>query len=180
MIEVNIESIGISPMNYQRVVLLKEQAGERYLPIWIGPAEADAIAVKLQGVDVPRPLSHDLLWSVIGTLKASVNSIIINDLRDDTFYGRIILNTGGGQVEVDARPSDALALAIRARAPIFAEDAVLDEAALLIDRESGKAIPQEISEGENISEDELKRLSTFTDFINTLDMDDFGEGRRNK
>jgi len=136
MIEVNIESIGISPMNYQRVVLLKEQAGERYLPIWIGPAEADAIAVKLQGVDVPRPLSHDLLWSVIGTLKASVNSIIINDLRDDTFYGRIILNTGDGQVEVDARPSDALALAIRARAPIFAEDAVLDEAAILIDRES--------------------------------------------
>jgi len=180
MREVNIESIGISPMNYQRVILLKEQAGERYLPIWIGPAEADAIVVKLQGVDVPRPLSHDLLWSVISTLKASVNSIIINDLRDDTFYGSIILNMGEGQVEIDARPSDALALAIRARAPIFAEDAVLDEAALLIDRESGKAIPQEISEGENISEDELRRLSTFTDFIDTLDMDDFGEGNQEK
>ncbi len=180
MIEVTINSIGISPMNYQRVVLLKEQAGERYLPIWIGPAEADAIAVKLQGVDVPRPLSHDLLWSVIGTLKASVNSIIINDLRDDTFYGRIILNAGKGQVEIDARPSDALELAIRAEAPIFAGDAVLDEAALLIDREPGKAIPQETTEGGNVSEDELRRLSTFTDFINTLNMDDLGKGGQGK
>jgi len=180
MIEVTINSVGISPMNYQRVVLLKEQAGERYLPIWIGPAEADAIAIKLQGVDVPRPLSHDLLWSVIGTLKASVNSIIINDLRDDTFYGRIILNAGEGQVEVDARPSDALALAIRAKAPIFTEDTVLDKAGLLIDKETGQATPQETPDGKNVSEDELRKLSTFTDFINTLDMDDFGEGRQEK
>jgi len=180
MIEVTIESIGISPMNYQRVVLLKEQAGERYLPIWIGPAEADAIAIKLQGVDVPRPLSHDLLWSVIGTLKASVNSIIINDLREDTFYGRIILNTGEEQVEIDSRPSDALALAIRAEAPIFAEDAVLNEAGLLIDKETGQPTPQETPDGKSVSEDELRRLSAFTDFINTLDMDDFGEGRQKK
>jgi bifunctional DNase/RNase len=180
MIEMTIDSIGISPMSYQRVVFLKEKAANRYLPVWIGPAEADAIAIKLQGLDIPRPLSHDLLWSVISSLGASVDSVIINDLRDDTFYGRIILNAGEGQVEIDARPSDALALAIRAEAPIFAEDAVLDEAALLIDRETGKAIPHEMTEGGNVSEDELRRLSTFTDFINTLDMDDFGEGRQEK
>ena len=180
MIEVTINSMGISPMNYQRVVILKEQAGERYLPIWIGPTEADAIAVKLQSVDVPRPLSHDLLWSVIRSLNASIDSVVINELRDDTFYGRIILNAREGQVEIDSRPSDALALAVRAGAPIFVENTVLDEAGLLIDRETGQAIPQETPEGKSVSEDELRRLSTFTDFINTLDMDDFGEGRQEK
>ena len=180
MIEVTIDSIGISPMNYQRVVILKEQAGERYLPIWIGPAEADAIALKLQSVDVPRPLSHDLLWSVISSLNASLDSVVINELRDDTFYGRIILNAREGQVEIDSRPSDALALAIRAGAPIFAEDTVLDEAGLLIDRETGQATPQETPEGKSVSEDELKKLSAYTDFVNTLDMDDFGEGRQKK
>jgi bifunctional DNase/RNase len=176
MIEVTINSMGISPMNYQRVVILKEQAGERYLPIWIGPAEADAIAVKLQSVDVPRPLSHDLLWLVIRSLKASVNSIIINDLRDDTFYGRIILNAREGQMEIDSRPSDALALAVRARAPIFAEDTVLDKAGLLIDEETSQATPQETPERKKVSGDELKKLSAYTDFINTLDMTDFDKG----
>ena len=178
MIEVTINSIGISLMNYQRVVLLKEKTAERYLPIWIGPAEADAIAIKLQGVAVSRPLSHDLLWSVISSLKASVNSIIINDLKNATFYGRIILNAEGGQVEIDARPSDALALAIRVEAPIFAEETVLDKAGLLIDKETGQATLQETPEGKSVNEDELKRLSAYTDFINTLDMDGFGEGRQ--
>ncbi len=176
MIEVAINSMGISPMNYQRVIILKEQAGERYLPIWIGPAEADAIAVKLQSVDVPRPLSHDLLWSVISTLNASIDSIVINDLRDDTFYGRIILNAQKGQVEIDSRPSDALALAVRSGAPIFAEDTVLDKAGLLIDEETGQATPQETPERKKVSRDELKKLSAYTDFINTLDMEDFDSG----
>ena len=176
MIEVTIDSMGISTMNYQRVVILKEQAGERYLPIWISPAEADAIAVKLQGVDVPRPLSHDLLWSVIGTLNASIHSVVINELRDDTFYGKIILNARGGQVEIDSRPSDALALAVRAGAPIFAENTVLDKAGLLIDKETGQATLQETPERKNVSGDELKKLSAYTDFINTIDMDDFDKG----
>ena len=173
MIEVTINSMGISPMNYQRVVILKEQAGERYLPIWIGPAEADAIAVKLQSVDVPRPLSHDLLWSVIRSLNASIDSVVINELRDDTFYGRIILNAREGQVEIDSRPSDALALAVRAGAPIFAENTVLDKAGLLIDEETGQTTAQKASERKNISGDEIKKLSAYTDFINTLDMEDF-------
>jgi bifunctional DNase/RNase len=175
MIEVAINSIGISPMNYQRVVILKEQVGERYLPIWIGPAEADAIAIKIQGVDVPRPLSHDLLCSVIVTLNASIDSIIINDLRNDTFYGRIILNGAEGQVEIDSRPSDALALAVRAGVPIFVENVVLDKAGLFIDKETGQATPQETTENQKLGEDELKKLSAYTNFIDTLDMEDFNK-----
>jgi bifunctional DNase/RNase len=176
MIEVTIDSIGISPMNYQRGVLLKDQRSERYLPIWIGPAEADAIAVKLQSVDVPRPLSHDLMWSVIKSLKASIDSVIISDLRDNTFYGKIILNATEWKLEIDSRPSDALALAIRAKAPIFAEEVVLDEAGLLIDWETDQATRHGSSKRSNVSEVELKKLSAYTDFINTLDMDDLSKG----
>jgi bifunctional DNase/RNase len=175
MIEMVIDSIRASLMNYQRVVILKERAAERYLPIWIGPAEADAIAVKLQGANVPRPLSHDLLNSVIGALGATLNSIVINDLKSDTFYAKIILNVDGGQTEVDSRPSDALALAVRAEVPIYAEEVVLDKAGILLDKETGKPISEEEKEGadsKKVSEDELRRMSAFTDFINTLDLGD--------
>ena len=177
MIEMTIDSIRVSLMNYQRVVILKEKETERYLPIWIGPAEADAIAVKLQGVTVPRPLTHDLLQSVISTLGATVNSIIVSDLKNDTFYAKIILNVDGGQMEIDSRPSDALALAVRVEVPIYAEETVLDKAGILLDKETGKPIPLETGEGSDkdkkVSEEELKRMSAFYDFINTLDLDDF-------
>src|SRR4030043_1327790 len=106
MIEMTIDSIRVSLMNYQRVVILKEKISERYLPIWIGPSEADAIAVKLQGVSVPRPLTHDLLVSMIDALGATINSIVVSDLKNDTFYAKILLNVGGDQLEVDSRPSD--------------------------------------------------------------------------
>ena len=176
MIEMTIDSIRVSLMNYQRVVILKEKMAERYLPIWIGPAEADAIAVKLQGVNVPRPLTHDLLHTVIDTLGATINSIIVSDLKNDTFYAKIILNVDGGQMEVDARPSDALALAVRAEVPIYTEEAVLDKAGILLDKETGKPIPEEMEtggKGKQVSEEEMKRMSAFHDFINTLDLDDF-------
>src|SRR3972149_4050432 len=113
MIEMVVESIRVSLMNYQRVVILKEKLSDRYLPIWIGPAEADAIAVQLQGIAVARPLTHDLLRSVIDALGAKVNSIVVNDLNNDTFYARIILSVDGRQMEIDSRPSDAIALAVR-------------------------------------------------------------------
>jgi len=100
MIEMTIDSIRVSLMNYQRVVILKEKTAKRYLPIWIGPAEADAIAVKLQGVTVPRPLTHDLLSSVIDSLGATIDSIIVSDLKSDTFYAKIILGVDGEQVEI--------------------------------------------------------------------------------
>ena len=178
MIEMTIDSIRVSLMNYQRVVILKEKMAERYLPIWIGPAEADAIAVKLQGVTVPRPLTHDLLLSVIDTLGTSVSSIIVSDLKNDTFFAKIILDVDGSQVEVDARPSDALALSVRADVPVYAEEAVLDKASILLDSETGKPLFEEREEvggkekGLN-DEDMKKKMSAFYDFINTLDLDDF-------
>ncbi len=179
MIEMTIDSIRVSLMNYQRVVILKEKIAERYLPIWIGPAEADAIAVRLQGVTVPRPLTHDLLNSVIDALGATINSIIVSDLKNDTFYAKIILNVDGGQMEIDSRPSDALALAVRVGVPIYAEDEVLDKAGILLDQETGKPIYQEKEksgtgdEDKDVSEEDLKRMSAFHDFINTLDLEDF-------
>ncbi|MDO8672580.1 MAG: DUF151 domain-containing protein [Dehalococcoidia bacterium] len=182
MIEMAIDSIRVSLMNYQRVVILKEKAAERYLPIWIGPAEADAIAVKLQGVSVPRPLTHDLLRSVIDSLGASINSIIVCDLKNDTFYAKLILNVGGEQVEIDSRPSDAMALAVRSEAPIFAEESVLDKAGILMDKETGKPIVEEDQQGtaeggvpkaKKVSEEEMKKMSAFYNFINTLDLEDF-------
>jgi bifunctional DNase/RNase len=176
MIEMLIDSIRVSLMNYQRVVILKEKESDRYLPIWIGPAEADAIAVKLQDVTVARPLTHDLLRSVIDTLGAKVSSIIVSELKNDTFYAKIMLSVDGGQLEVDSRPSDALALAVRADVPIFAEEVVLDKAGILLDKETGKPI-QEMEAGEaggkKPSEEEIKRMSAFYDFINTLDLEDF-------
>jgi len=183
MIEVMIDSIRVSLMNYQRVVILKEKMAERYLPIWIGPAEADAIAVKLQGVNVPRPLTHDLLSSVIDTLGAKINSIIVTDLKNDTFYAKIILNVDGGQIEVDSRPSDALALAVRAGAPIYVDDSVLDKAGILLDKETGKPIQESAGnqtdgKGRKLSEEEMRRLSAFTDFINTLDLEDLDKDKK--
>ena len=175
MIEMAIDSIRVSLMNYQRVVILKEKMAERYLPIWIGPAEADAIAVTLQGVTVPRPLTHDLLRSVIDTLGARVDSIIVSELKNDTFYARIIINVDGEQLEIDSRPSDALALAVRVEVPIYTEEAVLDKAGILLDRETGKPIMQEgeVGGGKKVSDEEMKRMSAFHDFINTLDLEDF-------
>jgi bifunctional DNase/RNase len=179
MIEMTIDSIRVSLMNYQRVVILKEKMSDRYLPIWIGPAEADAIAVKLQGVAVPRPLTHDLLTSVIDTLGAAVNSIIVNDLKNDTFFARVILDVDGKQVEVDSRPSDALALAVRTGVPIYADESVLDKAGILLDGETGKPIFEDADApgskgGIRVNDEEMKKkMSAFYDFINTLDLDDF-------
>ncbi len=181
MVEMSIESIRVSVMNYQRVVILKESKAERYLPIWIGPAEADAIAIKLQGVAVPRPLTHDLLYSVINAFGAKVNFIVVNDLHDDTFFAKINLSINGRYMEIDSRPSDAIAIAVRARALIYAEEEVLDKAGIIFDRETGKPIPssQANKHGEKceISEEDLKKLSAFTDFINTLDLQDLDKGK---
>ncbi|MFC1932671.1 bifunctional nuclease family protein [Chloroflexota bacterium] len=177
MIEMTIDSIRVSMMNYQRVVILKEKIADRYLPIWIGPAEADAIAVKLQGVSVPRPLTHDLLRLVIDALGASVHSIVVTGLKNDTFYAKIILNVDGGQMEVDSRPSDALALAVRVEAPVYVEESVLDKAGILLDKETGKPIAEEMEganrEGKKVSEEEMGKMSAFRDFLDTLDLEDF-------
>jgi bifunctional DNase/RNase len=170
-----IEGIRVSLMNYQRVVILKEKDADRYLPIWIGPAEADAIAVRLQDVSVARPLTHDLLRSVLETLGARVNCIVVNDLSNDTFYARIVLDVDGRSLEIDSRPSDAIALAVRVQVPIYAEETVLEKAGVLLDKEGEKA-EEEAGEGKKppeVKPEELEKMSAFRDFIESLDLSDF-------
>ena len=183
MVEMIIDSIRGSLMNYQRVVILRQKESDRYLPIWIGPAEADAIAVKLQGISVPRPLTHDLLSSVIHDLGASISHILINDLQDDTFFAKVILTSNDSSLEVDSRPSDAIALAVRANVPIHAEEMVLDKAGIILDKETGKPAIPEIANGPEgksprVKEEELRRMSAFTDFIDQLDLEDFGKQQK--
>lgn len=176
LIEMTIESIRVSLMNYQRVVILKEKSSDRYLPIWIGPAEADAIAVQLQEVAVARPLTHDLLRAAIEQLGGQVNHIIVNDLTNDTFYARIVLDVRGDSMELDSRPSDAIALAVRAKVPIFAEEAVLDRAGVLLDKD-GEQVQEANGARRQIAPEELERMSAFKDFIESLDLDDFDKRR---
>jgi bifunctional DNase/RNase len=173
MIEMVIESIRVSLMNYQRVVILKEKESDRYLPIWIGPAEADAIAVRLQEVAVSRPLTHDLLRSIIDALGGSIQYIVVNDLTNDTFYARIIMEVDGRTMEIDSRPSDAIALAVRVQVPIFAEEAVLDKAGVHLDQESAEEKVGEAEPHTEAKPEELEKLSPFRDVIESLDMDDF-------
>jgi uncharacterized protein len=172
--ELSIESIRLSLMNYQRVVILREKEADRYLPIWIGPGEADAIAVRLQDVAVARPMTHDLIRNLIEQLGGRVSYIVVNDLANDTFFARIVLEVNGSTMEIDSRPSDAIALAVRVEAPIFAEESVLDRAGVLLNEEGQ---PQQIDEGGRVAKPvdpaELERLGAFKDFIEGLDLDDF-------
>jgi hypothetical protein len=175
LIEMTVEGIRVSLMNYQRVVILKEKDADRYLPIWIGPAEADAITVRLQDVSVARPLTHDLLRDILEKLGAQVDCVVVNDLTDDTFFARIMLNVNGERMEIDSRPSDAIALAVRTQVPIYAEDSVLDKAGVSLDKE-GQPLEGRGSQQEpitKVNEEELQRMSAFRDFIESLDLDDF-------
>ncbi len=172
MIEMAIDSIRVSLMNYQRVVILREKGTNRYLPIWIGPSEADAIAVKLQNVELSRPLTHDLLQSVITTLGASVDYILVSGLKDDTFYANLAVSVDGEKVDIDSRPSDALALAVRVGAPIYADEAVLEKAGIILEDDAGKRVSED-----RVDEQELQGLSAYKDFINTLDLEDFKKRR---
>lgn len=130
LVEMVIESVGMSEVYPQPIVVLKEKAGERYLIISIGFAEANAIAVIIEGISVPRPLTSDLLCSIMNRLGASVNSIIINDIQERTFYANIVLNANWTEMKIDSRPSDAIGIAVRAGVPIYVEEAVLDKAGI--------------------------------------------------
>ena len=174
MIEMTIESIRVSLRNYQRVVILREQGSDRYLPIWIGPAEADAIAVRLQEQSVARPLTHDLLNNVIGEFGGAVRFVVVNDLENDTFFARIHVEHDGRTIEVDSRPSDAIALAVRAGVPIYASESVLDRAGVLLNAEGERV--EETGQPPAVTPEELEKLSAFSDFIGELDLDTLGEG----
>jgi len=176
MIEMSVEFVRVSMQNYNRVVILKEKEAERYLLIWIGPSEAEAIAMRLGDVQPPRPQTHDLLRNIIDSLGANVSHVLVNDLNNDTFYARIVLEANGRTVEVDSRTSDAIALAVRAQVPIYAEESVLERAGILLDREQEPVIPGQVTDAERkpVNPEELEKMSAFKDFIESLDLDDFG------
>ncbi len=174
MIEMTVESVRINLQTTQRVVILKATKQERYLLIWIAQAEAYAIAIELQGTSSPRPLTHDLLKNVINDLGAKIVSIVISDLIDDIFYARIILDVAGRHVEVDSRPSDAIALAVRAKSPIYVEESVLERAGVAL--ENGDEAISPAAEARKEHESEIDNLDAYRDFINSLDvLDEFGK-----
>jgi bifunctional DNase/RNase len=181
LVEMVVESVRVHMLSSRHVVILKENERDRYLPIWIGPWEASAIAMRLQGLTPERPLTHDLFAAALEGLGARVDRVIISALAEETFHARLLLEHDGQTVEVDSRPSDALALAVRAGGRIFASEAVLEQAALGADGavgdddETADRIPLE-STGEQIVD---PRLDVFRDFVNSLDLDPgTGEERR--
>jgi uncharacterized protein len=189
LIEMVVESVRVHMLSSNHVVILKVSDEERYLPIWIGPWEANAIAMKLQGLAAERPLTHDLFARTLDELGVVVREVIITDLSDDTFHARLFLVTGERTIEIDSRPSDALALAVRAGAKIFAEPAVLERAGVSPEMAEGIDTEEELGgDGEPGSALERApgrgadrivdpRLDVFRDFINSLGTDQDGESR---
>ncbi|HJX03666.1 MAG TPA: bifunctional nuclease family protein [Dehalococcoidia bacterium] len=258
MLEMTIDSIRVSMMNYQHVVILKEKNTDRYLPIWIGPSEADAISVKLQNIHLSRPLTHDLLKNTIFALESisgtTISKVVVSDLRADTFFAQIVFEVNDGptpiimnalgenylygekdkdkpvsfiwqskrydvkvidglqegqrylvqlanddglifevtydsneqrwllaRIKLDSRPSDAIALAVRVTTPIFVEEAVLEKAGIVLDKDTGKPLSAHKGMAVNnrgdtkLNEQEFKRYPAIYDFINTLDVDDLGK-----
>lgn len=127
-IEMLIKGLMVDPVTNMPIVILRDQEGERVLPIWVGVFEANAIALQIENITAPRPMTHDLLRDIIGNLKAAVEKIVVSDLKESTFYALIYLRVNENLVAVDARPSDAIALALRVRAPIYVEDSVIENA----------------------------------------------------
>lgn len=176
-IEMVVESVRVHMLSSRHVVILKEQARDRYLPIWIGPWEASAIAMRLQGLAPERPLTHDLFATTLGELGARVERVVISTLAEETFHARLVLVADGRRLEIDSRPSDALALAVRLDVPIYASAEVLDQAGLGAeagDEEAAASGADLESTGERIAD---PRLDVFRDFVNSLDIDSEGEQR---
>ncbi len=169
MIEVTIDSVRVSLMSQDRIVVLKDPNTNRYLPIWIGPFEADAITIQLQGVQVARPLTHDLLNSFIQAVGVKVSLIVVNALRNNTFYAQILVEADGQELQIDSRPSDAIALAVRAGVPIFVAEEVMDQAAITPE--------EDVSEQEELATtpEEQEELDAFRDFVDSLDLEDLGD-----
>jgi bifunctional DNase/RNase len=168
LVEMVVESVRVHMPSSQHVVILKELDRERYLPIWIGPWEANAIAMKLQGVSSERPLTHDLFSTTLDELGVAVRRVVISSLAEETFHARLFLESGGREVEVDSRPSDALALAVRAGVRIFAADEVLDRAGVRPD-DAGSSLEglESTDDAANVAD---PRLAVFREFINSLDL----------
>jgi bifunctional DNase/RNase len=172
MIEVQIDSVRVHLMTPQRLVVLKQIGSERYLPIWVGPYEAEAITVALQEVEMIRPLTHDLLKNVFGAFNARIKRIEIVKLQNEIFYGSIVAEVDGREVDVDSRPSDAIALSVRAHVPILVHYSVMEEAGITPEQDvSEDNEPVETSEPTPLSEESTERLSVFEDFLEKLEFD---------
>jgi len=171
MIEVNIDSVRISLMSQHRVVVLREENSERYLPIWIGAPEADAITLRLQGVQVERPLTHDLLAHSISAMGAEVQYVMVSDLRSDVFYAELVLEYNERELRIDARPSDALALAVRAEVPVYVSKKVMNAAGRIPDRDLTASILEGRDDDDDIGDEDL---GVFAEFIEGLDLGDLG------
>ena len=157
MIEMNLVGVRVELPTNQPIVLLKEQDGERFLPIWIGAMEATAIAFALQGIVTARPMTHDLMKNVLEELTVSVERIAITELKDGTFFATIQMQHGGERYEISSRPSDAIALAVRVNVPIFAAEEVLTEASIVI------------------RDDEEQEVEKFREFLDNVEPEDFAE-----
>src|SRR6186997_757737 len=165
LIEMVVESVRVHMLSSQHVVILKQSERDRYLPIWIGPSEANAIAMRLQGLSAERPLTHDLLVSVLTALGASISRVVVTHVIDGTFHARLYLeNSSGDESEVDSRTSDAIAVAVRTGSPIYVDERVLDEAGV------------EPDGSEDATEEDEERLAVFREFVNSLDVDLPGYG----
>lgn len=184
MREMTVDSVRINPRNYQRVLILKEKDGDLYVPIWIGLAEADVIAVKIQDASVPRPLTHDLIGNIVVALGGSVQHILIREVRDDFFHADIVIQRKNLDIEdIDSRASDAVALAIRVQAPIYINEEVLEKTGIRLDQETGKFVTgggEDTSEHDSasnpLSAEELKSMSAFTALVNDMEaLDDLGK-----
>ena len=167
LIPVSIDSIRVSLVSPHRIVVLKDE-DDRFLPIWIGPFEAEAITIALQRQQVARPLTHDLLKSVIAEVGGKPSHVVVSELRDDTFFARIVVNLDKRQIELDARPSDAIALAVRLEVPIFVSTAVMEHAGV------------RPSEGgaEGATKEDEEKLGAFRDLIQDLDLDGLGDEKK--
>jgi bifunctional DNase/RNase len=177
MVEVMIDSVRVSLTNQQRIVVLREVNAERYLPIWIGPYEAESITIALQEIEVARPQTHDLLRNIVTQLNGRLIRVEVVSLSDDVFYGNLVIEVNGQTLNIDSRPSDALALAVRAHVPILVARDVMDTAGIIPeqDLQNGQEPPKPIptgSEKETLDEGAQERLSVFEDFLQNLNIGD--------
>jgi bifunctional DNase/RNase len=159
LIEVAVDSIRVHMPTGQHVVILKEKDADRYLPIWIGVFEANAIALKITGISTERPITHDLMAKTMEQLRIGLSRIVVTSLNNEVFYARLFMRQDGQEIDIDARPSDAIALAVRLECPIFVSSEVLDRAGVIPEKEDGEA--------ERIDDD---KLAVFRDLVNSLDL----------
>ena len=173
MIEVQIDSVRVHLMTPNRLVVLKQINSDRYLPIWVGPYEAEAITVALQEVEMSRPLTHDLLKNVFNAFNARITRIEIVKLENDTYFGAIIAEANGKEIRVDSRSSDAIALSVRAHVPILVHPSVMDSASIMPEQDmpDGEELPPQKSEPVPLSKEGVERLSVFENFLDKLDFD---------